>query len=65
VRNNRANTAIQSVGVAIVMAGPAGLAVIAGEAWTSEYEVAWAEAFEIVPVTMIDGAESVALEVAA
>ena len=41
------------------------MAVIAGDAWTSEYEVAWAEAFEIVAATMIDGAESAALEVAA
>jgi hemoglobin-like flavoprotein len=49
------------VGSALISA----MAVIAGEAWRSEYEVAWAEAFEIVAATMIDGAESAALEVAA
>jgi hypothetical protein len=41
------------------------MAAIAGDAWTAEYEAAWAEAFEIVAVTMLEGAESVALESAA
>jgi hemoglobin-like flavoprotein len=43
----------------------ASMAAIAGDAWTAEYEAAWAEAFEIVAATMLDGAESVALENAA
>jgi nitric oxide dioxygenase len=43
----------------------ASMAAIAGDAWTSEYEVAWSEAFEIVAATMLEGAERVALETAA
>jgi hemoglobin-like flavoprotein len=43
----------------------ASMAAIAGDAWTAEYEAAWAEAFEIVAATMLEGAESVALENAA
>jgi hemoglobin-like flavoprotein len=43
----------------------ASMAAIAGAAWTAEYEAAWAEAFEIVAATMLEGAESVALENAA
>jgi hemoglobin-like flavoprotein len=38
---------------------------IAGEAWRPEYERAWAEAFAIVAGAMIEGAASVAVEVAA
>ena len=49
------------VGTALI----ASMAAIAGDAWTAEYEAAWAEAFEIVAATMIEGAESVALERAA
>ena len=49
------------VGTALI----ASMAAIAGDAWTVEYEAAWAEAFEIVAATMIEGAESVALERAA
>jgi hemoglobin-like flavoprotein len=41
------------------------MAAIAGAAWTPEHEIAWTEAFEIVAATMIEGAESVALEAAA
>jgi nitric oxide dioxygenase len=43
----------------------ASMAAIAGEAWQSDYEVAWSEAFEIVAATMIEGAEQAALETAA
>jgi hemoglobin-like flavoprotein len=43
----------------------ASMAAIAGDAWTAEYEAAWAEAYEIVAATMLEGAESVALENAA
>jgi methyl-accepting chemotaxis protein len=43
----------------------ASMAAVAGDAWTAEYEAAWAEAFEIVAATMLEGAESVALENAA
>jgi hemoglobin-like flavoprotein len=49
------------VGTALI----ASMAAIAGDAWTAEYEAAWAEAFEIVAGTMLEGAESVALENAA
>ena len=49
------------VGTALI----ASLAAIAGDAWTAEYEAAWAEAFEVVAATMLEGAESVALENAA
>jgi nitric oxide dioxygenase len=49
------------VGSALISA----MAAIAGEAWTLEYEIAWAGAFEIVAATMIDGAERAALEAAA
>jgi hemoglobin-like flavoprotein len=43
----------------------ASMAAIAGAAWTAEYVAAWAEALEIVAATMLEGAESVALESAA
>lgn len=43
----------------------ASMAAIAGDAWTAEYEAAWAEAFAVVAATMLEGAESVALESAA
>jgi hemoglobin-like flavoprotein len=43
----------------------ASMAAIAGDAWTDEYEAAWAEAYGVVAVTMIEGAESVALGAAA
>ena len=49
------------VGTALIGA----MAAIAGDAWTAEYEAAWAEAFEVVAATMLEGAESVALEQAA
>ena len=49
------------VGTALI----ASLAAIAGEAWTAEYEAAWAEAFGVVAATMLEGAASVALENAA
>ena len=37
----------------------ASMAVIAGEAWTVEYELAWTEAFAVVAGVMLDGANSV------
>jgi len=43
----------------------ASMAVIAGDAWSADYEAAWAEAFEVVAATMLEGAEGVALENAA
>ena len=43
----------------------ASMAAIAGDAWTDEYEAAWAEAYGVVAATMMEGAESVALEAAA
>jgi len=43
----------------------ASMAEIAGEAWRSEHERAWAEAFAIVAGAMIEGAESFAMEAAA
>jgi hemoglobin-like flavoprotein len=43
----------------------ASMAAIAGDAWTDEYEAAWAEAYGVVAATMIEGAESVALGAAA
>jgi hemoglobin-like flavoprotein len=43
----------------------ASMAAIAGDAWTSEFEAAWSEAFEIVAATMLEGAEQAALEQAA
>jgi hemoglobin-like flavoprotein len=49
------------VGTALI----ASMAAVAGDAWTAEYEAAWADAFEVVAATMLEGAESVALENAA
>jgi hemoglobin-like flavoprotein len=43
----------------------ASMAAIASDAWTSEFETAWSEAFEIVAATMLEGAEQTALEAAA
>jgi hemoglobin-like flavoprotein len=43
----------------------ASMAEIAGGAWRAEHERAWGEAFAIVAGAMIEGAESVDLEVAA
>ena len=43
----------------------ASMAAIAGDAWSAEYEAAWAEAFDVVAATMLEGAEVVALENAA
>jgi hemoglobin-like flavoprotein len=43
----------------------ASMAAIAGDAWTSEFEVAWNEAFEIVAATMLEGADEAALKPAA
>jgi hemoglobin-like flavoprotein len=43
----------------------ASMAAVGGDAWSAEYEAAWAEAFEIVAATMLEGAESVTLENAA
>jgi hemoglobin-like flavoprotein len=34
------------------------VAAIAGDAWTSEYEVAWNEAFAVVAGAMLEGAEA-------
>jgi hemoglobin-like flavoprotein len=41
------------------------MATVAGPAWKPEYEAAWAGALEVVAGTMIEGAESVALDAAA
>jgi hemoglobin-like flavoprotein len=41
------------------------MAAIAGDAWTSEFEAAWSEAFEIVATTMLEGAAEAELEAAA
>jgi hypothetical protein len=41
------------------------MASVAGAAWTTEYEVAWSEAFEIVATAMLEGAEAAALDQAA
>jgi hemoglobin-like flavoprotein len=49
------------VGTALI----ASMAAIAGDAWTSEFEVAWSEAFEIVAATMLEGAAEAELEAAA
>jgi len=49
------------VGTALI----ASMAAVAGDAWTSEFEVAWSEAFEIVAATMLEGAAEAALEPAA
>lgn len=43
----------------------ASMAAIAGDGWTSEFEAAWSEAFEIVAAAMLEGAAEVALEPAA
>jgi hemoglobin-like flavoprotein len=43
----------------------ASMAAIAGDAWTTEFEAAWNEAFEIVATTMLEGAEEAALQPAA
>jgi methyl-accepting chemotaxis protein len=43
----------------------ASMAQTAGDAWSPDYEVAWAEAFEIVAAAMIGGAEAAQLEAAA
>ena len=43
----------------------ASMAEIAGDDWRPGYETAWAEAFSIVSGAMIDGANAVALDVAA
>jgi hemoglobin-like flavoprotein len=43
----------------------ASMAAIAGDAWTTEFEAAWNEAFEIVDATMLEGAEEAALQPAA
>jgi hemoglobin-like flavoprotein len=43
----------------------ASMAEIAGEAWTSEFEQAWSQAFRVVAGAMIEGAEAVELEAAA
>ena len=43
----------------------ASMASVAGPAWRTEYEHAWAEAFGVVAGAMIEGAESAALDEAA
>jgi hemoglobin-like flavoprotein len=43
----------------------ASMAEIAGDAWRSEFERAWSEAFGVVAGAMIEGAEAAALEIAA
>jgi hemoglobin-like flavoprotein len=41
------------------------MAKIAGDAWSSEYETAWGEAFGVVAGAMVEGAEAAELEAAA
>ena len=41
------------------------MAAVAGSAWTDEYQAAWAEAYEIVATTMMDGARAVQLKAVA
>ena len=41
------------------------MAEIAGDAWTVEYEQAWAEAYGAVAAAMVEGAEAAGLEAAA
>jgi hypothetical protein len=41
------------------------MAAIAGDAWATEFEAAWNEAFESVAATMLEGAEEAALQPAA
>ena len=43
----------------------ASLAAVAGEAWTTEHEQAWAEAFEVVAGAMLAGAEEAEARLAA
>jgi len=43
----------------------ASMAALAGEAWTAEYETAWAGAFELVAGVMIEGAREAELASAA
>jgi methyl-accepting chemotaxis protein len=43
----------------------ASMAVVAGPAWTPEFERAWGEAFSVVAGAMIEGAEAAELEAAA
>lgn len=43
----------------------ASMAQIAGDAWSGEYEAAWAEAFGIVAGAMIEGGVAAELEIAA
>ena len=38
----------------------AAMAELAGEAWQPAYEAAWAEAYDVVAATMIEGAEAAA-----
>jgi nitric oxide dioxygenase len=40
----------------------ASMAAIAGDAWTSEFEAAWSEAYGIVAATMLEGADQATLE---
>ena len=39
----------------------ASMAEVAGDAWTPEFERAWAAAFEVVAGAMLEGAQSVQL----
>ena len=41
------------------------MAVVAGDAWTPEYERAWGAAYGVVAATMIEGAEEAELEAVA
>ena len=50
-----------SVGEALI----ASMAEIAGSAWRPEYSRVWADAFEVVAATMLDGAAELELEAAA
>ena len=49
------------VGSALIAA----MAAVAGADWKGEHEAAWAEAFDVVATTMLEGAEDAALAAAA
>src|SRR5919201_853420 len=49
------------VGSALIAA----MAAVAGADWKEEYEAAWAEAFDVVAATMLEGVEDAALATAA
>ena len=43
----------------------ASLAAVAGDAWTTEYEQAWSDAFGVVAAAMLEGAEEATTRLAA